>query len=387
MSSINRQQRLLKQGLPGSASFSTSELSDNDIISWDAATQKWIIDTIPAGVTDHGALTGLSDDDHPQYGQIATDETISGLWTHSDNIRITGGDNSTAAGTMAGWDMSYPVAFQCYMDARFIGGATLNYGKATYRSYDMDFICINDMLFSTAFGDLTLGGGTVFCPTNFTMNDAAAATMDLQNGAVFKIRDGTDADFAEFSHDGTDFNTDFTTTTDWNINDVDVRVENDLYATNLFADNLPVTKFKTGDTSRNNGGTGTTLTDDPDLAGWALEAGAWYSISGMLTVASATGPDLKMRMDFTNTPQDGDWAFITKRTTGSSSAYGNPLAAFDADISHNYAGTETLIWYVEGTFQANATTGGTLDFQWAQNTASATNVTFHAGSRLSVTKL
>lgn len=34
-----------------------------------------------AGVTDHGALTGLGDDDHPQYAEIATVESISAPWT------------------------------------------------------------------------------------------------------------------------------------------------------------------------------------------------------------------------------------------------------------------------------------------------------------------
>ncbi len=31
-------------------------------------------------VLDHGTLLGLGDDDHPQYGQIATAETITGAW-------------------------------------------------------------------------------------------------------------------------------------------------------------------------------------------------------------------------------------------------------------------------------------------------------------------
>ena len=38
---------------------------------------------------DHGALGGLSDDDHPQYPQITTTETISGVWTHSAQLIST----------------------------------------------------------------------------------------------------------------------------------------------------------------------------------------------------------------------------------------------------------------------------------------------------------
>ena len=42
-------------------------LADNDIIQWDTGTSKWKCETLPAGVTDHGALTGLGDDDHSRY--------------------------------------------------------------------------------------------------------------------------------------------------------------------------------------------------------------------------------------------------------------------------------------------------------------------------------
>ena len=38
---------------------------------------------IPSVITDHGALSGLGDDDHPQYAQIAGSETISGLWNYT----------------------------------------------------------------------------------------------------------------------------------------------------------------------------------------------------------------------------------------------------------------------------------------------------------------
>ena len=41
--------------------------------------------TFPSGVVpgdiDHGGLLGLGDDDHPQYTEFATSETITGLWT------------------------------------------------------------------------------------------------------------------------------------------------------------------------------------------------------------------------------------------------------------------------------------------------------------------
>ncbi len=44
--------------------------------------------------------------------------------------------------------------------------------------------------------------------------------LDIHDGWTLRIRDGTDLDWGDFSHDGTDFNTAFTNTTDWNITGV-----------------------------------------------------------------------------------------------------------------------------------------------------------------------
>ncbi len=57
---------------------------------------------------DHGALTGLNDDDHPQYAAIAQSETITGTWTHNANIVMGSGY------TVDGVDIS---AFKAAYDA------------------------------------------------------------------------------------------------------------------------------------------------------------------------------------------------------------------------------------------------------------------------------
>lgn len=41
--------------------------------------------------TDHGLLLGLTDDDHPQYAAIAQDETITGDWTVTGELDVSGG--------------------------------------------------------------------------------------------------------------------------------------------------------------------------------------------------------------------------------------------------------------------------------------------------------
>jgi hypothetical protein len=47
--------------------LSAAAPSDNDVLSWDSASSSWLPEASSPGVTDHGALTGLGDDDHTQY--------------------------------------------------------------------------------------------------------------------------------------------------------------------------------------------------------------------------------------------------------------------------------------------------------------------------------
>lgn len=57
--------------------------------------------TSGAGVTDHGRLGGLGDDDHLQYVHIANDRTISANHTHSGTIDITNSTVSNSSSTGA----------------------------------------------------------------------------------------------------------------------------------------------------------------------------------------------------------------------------------------------------------------------------------------------
>src|SRR5690349_14255794 len=41
--------------------------SDGQVLTWDSTPGEWVAATPGSGVTDHGALSGLGDDDHPQY--------------------------------------------------------------------------------------------------------------------------------------------------------------------------------------------------------------------------------------------------------------------------------------------------------------------------------
>jgi len=51
-----------------------------------------------------------------------------------------------------------------------------------------------------------------------------SAGLDVRGGTLLRIYDSTNTDYASFSHDGTDFNTTFLNTTDWNIDGVVIRI-------------------------------------------------------------------------------------------------------------------------------------------------------------------
>lgn len=62
-------------------------LADGFILKWDAGTSTWIVAAESGGggggVTDHGALTGLADDDHPQYHNNARGDARYSLLGHN----------------------------------------------------------------------------------------------------------------------------------------------------------------------------------------------------------------------------------------------------------------------------------------------------------------
>ena len=103
---------VLFENLVGDSTISVSSLvdtvittpTDNQALSYDTATGKWINQTIAGGggggVTDHGALTGLSDDDHSQYitasPTTAARNKILPANQTSTNITLKGATSQTA---------------------------------------------------------------------------------------------------------------------------------------------------------------------------------------------------------------------------------------------------------------------------------------------------
>jgi hypothetical protein len=72
---------------------------DEYALSWDNDTAKFVLRAVAAGVTDHGALTGLTpDDDHTQYALLAGrtgGQTLYGGDAANDDITIHGTSNAT----------------------------------------------------------------------------------------------------------------------------------------------------------------------------------------------------------------------------------------------------------------------------------------------------
>ena len=92
----------LVKGLLGRA-LSTTAPTNGQVLSWDGNVSRWTPVTPTAGMNDHGALTGLGDDDHPQY--LLT----NGVRVVNDGFAVTGGFPSlgaiptTGAGTRLMW--------------------------------------------------------------------------------------------------------------------------------------------------------------------------------------------------------------------------------------------------------------------------------------------
>jgi len=255
-----------------------------------------------------------------------------------------------------------------------------------------------------------LHDGTDYFQTHVSTGDfhiqSLSGNMWLRDGAGLKISDSTDNDYGIFSHDGTDFNTAFTTTSDWNITGI-----TDLVAVNYRfnvaetvgagQDNYVLTYdngtgkigleaaggggathiYKTADETVSNT---TTLQDDNDFTGIALDANSWYKITMFLDLQSNSTADIKFQWAFTNAPQDGNWAILLSSTGG----------AFGGDTANSATGFLTVAisgsimdGTMTGFIYSNATTGGTMKLQWAQGTATVVNTGLRAGCWLSIEKI
>lgn len=108
-------------------------------------------------VVDHGGLTGLADDDHPQYGALAQDEKVTGVWTFDNYVDFdTSGNQIQIHGDGAG---------KLVIERNGLAG-TLEIGNS---GADLDTTVFGDLSVSksltvgnviTGTGGTTINGGT-----------------------------------------------------------------------------------------------------------------------------------------------------------------------------------------------------------------------------------
>ena len=106
--------------------------------TWDTNTSSWTVSTIP---TDHGGLTGLTDDDHPQY--VETNETVNVVTIDSASARtntfggaltVLGNRVQNDSSTASGWGST---AFGASSDAS--GGWAFVSGTSSTASGDRSY--------------------------------------------------------------------------------------------------------------------------------------------------------------------------------------------------------------------------------------------------------
>lgn len=140
-------------------------------------------------------------------------------------------------------------------------------------------------------------------------------------------------------------------------------------------------KYKTANESVTSS---TTLQDDDHLTGWSLTAGEYYAVQAHISATSAATPDYKLNLSFSNAP--AAYALSASMVDGSGNVNADATASTATDIVLLTSGNTDHI-VLSGFFKANATTGGTVGLQWAQNTSDASPTQFNLGSWMRVSKV
>lgn len=169
---------------------------------------------------------------------------------------------------------------------------------------------------------------------------------------------------------------------------------NIIYASDI-NDLSPIQAFKTLDESVNNGGTGTTLQNDNELV-VAGRANTNYSVifALMFTEAAGTGIDIKCAwtqpsgctFNMANAGPNLAWTGAAGAAEAEWSAWQNQTSTTTGTISFGTTNAAALSMHGLGTWRVGATAGN-LQFQWAQQNSSASNVTVKAGSVVIITPI
>lgn len=159
---------------------------------------------------------------------------------------------------------------------------------------------------------------------------------------------------------------------------------------------LPVFAIKAADEAVNNAGTGTTLQNDNELLA-AVTASTNYKVDLHLlaTEAAGTGIDIKVAWTFPSgclldlavvAPQAGWQNPIGTNLETEWAAWQGVTTSPSSSITFGTTNAATFSYHVRGALRVGGT-AGTLQLQWAQANASASNLTVKSGSSLVLTPL
>lgn len=136
------------------------------------------------------------------------------------------------------------------------------------------------------------------------------------------------------------------------------------------------TLYKATDESRSSTAT---LADDSDLAGYTIGVSQYYRFDFTLRVLSSSAtPDLKFAFQFQFAPVRfaAEVSYCDEGGAGTITA----STIYNTNFVIPLTAATTCVVRFSGYFVSNATNGGTLDFQWSQNTSDASAVTIYQGS-------
>lgn len=148
---------------------------------------------------------------------------------------------------------------------------------------------------------------------------------------------------------------------------------------------LPKVAYKPNTTSR---ASNTTAADDPDLIiGLGANDLGTYLMEGFITYTGGaiTVGGLKMAFNYTGTATAGTWGTVGHTTASLTENHvvGGALTGGTQSFGTNGGSFDTLL--ISGSI--TATTAGTLSFQWAQASSSATATNIRLGSWLKLTRI
>lgn len=325
----------------------TEVLSRSDGITWDSL------------VTDHGGLTGLGDDDHPQYALDSDLTTHAGAADPHTGYRLESADHThQSTGLQAG---------------------QLDHGAALTGLTDDDH--------TQYLKEKASGGVAGEVPTHNHSAAGEAGTID--HGAITGLSDDDHPQYITKAL--VDVKGDILAAT---AADTIARLAVGANGTVLTADSAESTGlkwvagggggltfvFKTADEGVTNS---STLQDDDHLFFTADANGVYYIESFVHIVNNADGfQDFKFQW----TEPDGTYTLFSERLIGSTMT-NQTIQESSATISLDGAANQNMFVVCQGTFTAGGT-GGTFKLQWAGITAqSGQTTTVKVGSYLAYKKV